>query len=153
MADSKKKTVTYLGPVTKGDPTTIYRIPGTPGEGGDIELPRGVAVEVTAAQAKALRDDELHDFKMGELKPGEIAPWPEYDDLTAEQVVERVNDPNVVGTFTAAEAVVEYEKANEKRKTVLDAAEAQAENFRPVHEAQTAAEAGVPTRSVSGDSG
>jgi hypothetical protein len=112
--------VRYEGPVDSDDASVVYNLPG---KDGNLVLPLHESVEVSGADLKRLRADKAHNFKTGKQAADE-APWPDYDDLNADQVLERLGDPSQA---TVAEAVVEYEKAHEKRKTVLDAAEHQVE--------------------------
>jgi hypothetical protein len=114
--------IVYDGPVDADDPSVVYNLPG---DDANVVLPLGEEVEVSSAELKRLKQDEAHRFSTGtEKAKNPDAPWPDYDDLNADEVVGRLGDPNQAG---AAQAVLAYEGANEKRKTVLEAAEHQVE--------------------------
>jgi hypothetical protein len=120
--------VVYDGPVDSDDPSVAYVLPGDPGE-PNVTLPLGQEVEVSADDLKRLKKDEAHNFKTGKQKAEATAPWPDYDDLNADQVIERLDDPNHTPHAEAAQSVLAYEEATEKRKTVLEAASHQVEAF------------------------
>lgn len=124
--------IVYLGPVDSGDPSTTYRLPGDPGE-ADVVLQRNAEVEVSAAQAKALNADERHRFAAKAPAPSEeeAGPIRGYASMSPEEVIEALGDPRQVPSATVAQAIVDYEKANAKRKTVVEAAEHQVEAFGP----------------------
>jgi hypothetical protein len=131
--------IAYLGPTDPDDKSRVYRLPGDP----DVVLPIGVEVEVTPAQKKALDGDADHKFgKATEADAGE--PFSGYSDLNADEVVKALGDPKRVPTLEAAQAVLDFEKDHDDRKTVTEAAAHQVEAF--------AAAAG-DTSNESGDSG
>lgn len=131
---SRKQKVTYLGPKDPREVATIYRLPQ---DGDDVVLTRGIPADVTGAQLKALEADEDHRFATGEVNvaaSGAGAPWDDYDELNARDVVGRLADPELTPSAEFAAQVRDYEKAHEDRKTVVDAAEAQRVAYDPQSE-------------------
>jgi hypothetical protein len=118
--------VVYDGPVDSSDETVVYNLPT---DDSVVALPLGQEVEVSGADLKRLKQDEAHRFSTGPKSDNPDAPWPDYDDLSADQVVERIGDPSHTSAAGAAKAVLAYEQGNEKRKTVLEAAKHQVEAF------------------------
>lgn len=114
--------VRYLGPADEFSPVTRYRARRSNGE--VVVLARDEVVEgVPRELCDRLRDDDEHRFAIGRdagkaKAAGE--PWSGYDAATAEEIVERLGDASAdLGAEVAA-----YEEAHDKRKTVLEAAEA-----------------------------
>lgn len=129
-----KSKVTYLGPKDDREVNTIYRLPAAGADGEDLVLHVGIAREATDAQIKALKKDKAHKFADGDVDVGSDdagAPWPDYPTLSAEDVVERIGDPAETPNADFAREIVAWEKAHDKRKTVVDAAEHQAEAYEP----------------------
>lgn len=127
--------LTYRGPKDPADPTTRYRLRVKAGE--DVVLHRGHSAKVTDAQAKKLKADEDHVFTAGKPTAGDEGPLPGYDDLSAEQVLEALDDRRQVPTADVAQAVADYEAENENRKSVVEAAEHQVEAFAPTGSEET----------------
>lgn len=132
---SSPKQLTYAGPKDPDDPTTIYVLPGPPGKPDeDKPFPFGQPIDVTAKEAKALQGDEAHQFLSGgvELDPDgdeSGAPFRGYDQLDANEIVERIDDPQVVSTAQKAREIEAYEKDHDNRKMVVEAAVHQAEAY------------------------
>jgi hypothetical protein len=118
--------IVYDGPVDADDPSVVYNLPT---DDAIVVLPLGQEVEVSSADLKRLKADEAHSFSTGGKAKNPDAPWPDYDDLNADEVVERIGDPTHTPAAAAAQSVLAYEKAGEKRKTVIEAAEHQVEAF------------------------
>lgn len=136
MANETKR-VTYIGPKDPNEVTTVYRLPGDPGE-DDLVLTRGIPADATPAQIRALKKDKAHRFSEGEAEVSETegAPWTDYGDLSAEDVVARIGDPELTPSADFARSVVDWENAHDKRKTVVEAAEHQAKAYDPQAEGE-----------------
>lgn len=136
MAEAKRKTVTYLGPVDPLEIVTVYRLPADTPEGEDVVLTKGIPGEASESQIRRLLADDEHRFVRGEPDPNaedsEGAPWTDYGDLNADDIVKRINDPELVANAEAAQAIADYENAQDNpRKTVVEAAEHQAAAYNP----------------------
>lgn len=130
MAD--KRLITYLGP-KRSDESYLngYRLPADSPDGEDLVLVKGIPSKATEAQIRALKKDKDHKFQVGDAAGEDAdAPWPDYPGLDADQVIERLGDPDETPSADVATAVVDWESGHGKRKTVIEAAKHQAEAYR-----------------------